>query len=87
MKNALLEDLKVRVQSCLTLASARQFKSIVFPTLSTGTLNYPPDRVAEAMLTAIHDFFREMPHSSLQHVCICCYIKDKELIKVNLYVL
>ena len=83
MGHALLEDLKVRVQSCLTLASAKQFKSIVFPTLGTGKLRYPPDRAAQTMLTAIHNFFCLMPHSSLHHVYICCYSEEDELIRVG----
>ena len=36
------------------------------------------------MFTAAEDFFKAMPDSSLQHVYICCYHNDKELIKVKL---
>ena len=84
LENHLLESLKACVQSCLTLASAKQFQSIVFPSLGTGQLRYPPERVASAMFTAAEDFFKAMPDSSLQHVYICCYHNDKELIKVKL---
>ena len=83
LESRLLERLKMCVQSCLTLASAQGFQSIVFPSLGTGVLGYPPDRVAQTMFTAVENFFKEMPHSSLQHVNICCYHKDKDLIKVN----
>ncbi|XP_070212579.1 uncharacterized protein [Littorina saxatilis] len=81
LENSLLQTLTAHVHSCLTLASANRFESIIFPSLGTGNLKYPPHRVAQTMFSAIEDFFKEMPKSSLKDVYICCHEKDIKVIQ------
>lgn len=81
-EDKLLGELRKRVQGCLIVASAKNHTSIAFPTLGTGTLNYPPEKVAHTMFKAARDFFALMPHSSLKEVNIVCFPKDAKIIKV-----
>ena len=67
-EESLLADLRDKMTACLVLASCKQYESITFPTLGTGKLKYPPDKVAETMFATAQDFFADMPHSSLQAV-------------------
>ncbi|XP_025093519.1 uncharacterized protein LOC112563610 [Pomacea canaliculata] len=81
-ENYLLSELRKRVQGCLTVASANNHESIAFPTLGTGKLLYPPEKVAHTMFNAARDFFASMPHSTLKKVTIVCFPKNTEIIKV-----
>lgn len=57
--------------------------SIGFPAIGTGTLQFPPKIVAEAMFKAIAKFGHQHPDCSVSDVVIILHKKDLEVTKVS----
>ncbi|KAL4223859.1 Appr-1'-p processing enzyme [Mactra antiquata] len=70
------------VQNCLVGANTCGCKSISFPTIGTGSSNFPPDKVADNMVRAVCDFAEEHKNSSIQHVHIVIFYADISTEKV-----
>ncbi|KAL4224929.1 Poly (ADP-ribose) polymerase [Mactra antiquata] len=71
------------VQKCLVEASHSRYGSISFPTIGTGSNNYPPDKVADNMVRAVCDFAKNNPKSSIRHVHIVIFYADISIEKVS----
>ena len=69
------EDNKLRsaVTSSLQLASEKQFSSISFPAISSGTFGFPRDRCAKILVGEAVNFLKHHPESSLTDVEFCIY--------------
>lgn len=52
-------------------------KTLAFPTLGTGSLNYPPDQVAQVMAECIKDFDQKYPQTELARITIVVYNQDR----------
>lgn len=52
-------------------------KTLAFPTLGTGSLNYPPDQVAQVMAECIEDFDKKYPQTELARITIVVYNQDR----------
>ena len=63
---------------CLELASKYLVKSIVFPTLGTGSLGYPHKDAAKAMYKGICDFEERNPNTSISCITIVVYDADSK---------
>ena len=50
--------LKETIEKCLTECEQKGARSIAFPALGAGSLNYPPQLVAEVMISAVQDYYR-----------------------------
>lgn len=65
------------LESCyhqaLSLADERKLKTIAFPNLSTGLYRYPKDEAAEIALSAIAEYFKDNPGSSLETVYLVSF--------------
>ena len=61
------------VTNCLYAAHERNYKSIAFPALGTGALDFPPDVVATEMMKMIEEFRNRYPHSTLSKIRIVIY--------------
>ncbi|KAL8607983.1 hypothetical protein ACOMHN_005538 [Nucella lapillus] len=70
------------VVKCLTEASRGHHRSIAFPVLGTGALGYPPEVVADTMLSALAQFQQTTPSTSLRQAAFVVYTTDKENLKV-----
>ena len=58
-------------------------KSIAFPAIGTGKLQYPPTEVAAAFFEAARYFEMKTPHAYLKDMTIVIYEKDEEIYKVR----
>lgn len=65
------------------MASDGGCKSISFPALGTGVLEYPPDSVARWMIEACCDYCNAAPTTSINKVNIVIYSKDQQTQKVG----
>ncbi|XP_061183685.1 protein mono-ADP-ribosyltransferase PARP14-like isoform X2 [Saccostrea echinata] len=71
--------LKDFVTNCLEEANKHPMtKTLAFPTLGTGSLEYPPDEVAEVMAECIEDFNKKYPNTELTRITIVAYNLDKK---------
>lgn len=52
-------------------------KTLAFPTLGTGSLNYPPNQVAQVMAECIKDFDQNYPQTELARITIVVYNQDR----------
>ncbi|KAH3794946.1 hypothetical protein DPMN_148488 [Dreissena polymorpha] len=59
------------VVKAMCQASQNDHKSLAIPALSCGTYGYPVDRATCAIVAAVNNFFREMPHSDLTSIYLC----------------
>lgn len=72
----ILEDF---VTKCLEEANMHKMtKTLAFPTLGTGSLNFPPDQVAQVMAECIKDFDQKYPKTELTCITIVVYSEDKK---------
>jgi O-acetyl-ADP-ribose deacetylase (regulator of RNase III) len=55
-------------RSSLRRADELKVESIAFPALATGVAAFPVDECAETMITAVREYSREHPESSVRHV-------------------
>lgn len=69
------EDLFGFMMGCLEEANNYSTKSIAFPTLGSGSLNFPADVVAERMVNCVKEFIDDNPHTTLSLVRIVIYHK------------
>ncbi|XP_062607833.1 uncharacterized protein LOC134269645 isoform X2 [Saccostrea cucullata] len=75
--NQILKDLVI---NCLDEANKHPMtKTLAFPTLGTGSLEYPPDEVAEVMAECIKDFNKKYPKTELTRITIVAYSMDQKL--------
>lgn len=64
---------------CLEEANKHKMtKTLAFPTLGTGSLNYPPDQVAQVMADCIKDFDQRYQNKKLKRIIIVVYNQDKK---------
>ena len=75
--------MKSAVKECLDEANKKGFRSIAFPTLGTGRLGYPSDKVASIMFPLIGQWLKDGHHRSIKEVQIIVYPKDTETLRVN----
>ena len=64
-------------------ANARGLSSIAFPALGTGKLQFPPDKVADAMFQAVSKFNRNVGLKTLKTVLFVVSEKDPKILEVN----
>jgi O-acetyl-ADP-ribose deacetylase (regulator of RNase III) len=57
----------------LALAQEHGFRSIAFPTISTGTYGFPVERAAQIALREIRTFFALGQGSAIEQVVIVCF--------------
>jgi O-acetyl-ADP-ribose deacetylase (regulator of RNase III) len=55
----------------LEIAEEQGFKTIAFPSISTGVYGYPIEQAARAAVVTVQDFLRE--HKSAVDVTFCCF--------------
>lgn len=65
-------------------ASEKGFKSIAFPAIGTGVLNFPPSLVAKVMFETVILFKNQYPDCSLKKVEFVIYPKDTATVEVCL---
>ena len=58
-------------------------KSIAFPAIGTGKLQYPPREVAAAFFEAARYFEMKIPHAYLKDMTIVIYEADELIFKVS----
>ena len=63
-----LQDLQDMVLRCLEEANKQGLRSIVFPSLGTGNLGFPPVESARLMFAAALDFSKRYPGGSLTEI-------------------
>ncbi|CAC5369925.1 PARP10_14_15 [Mytilus coruscus] len=64
------------VYNCLSEAEKYQLTSVAFPSLGTGNLKYPPDRVASIMFETVNRYAMSTNLGSLQNVIFVIYSQD-----------
>ncbi|CAG2248584.1 PARP10_14_15 [Mytilus edulis] len=64
------------MMSSLQTADKKGFRSIAFPAMGTGKLNYPRDLVAKHMYKCVDDFSSKNPKSTIAEVFFVLYHKD-----------
>jgi len=64
------EDAKLRTayRAALTVADAQRYRSVAFPSLSTGIFGFPVERAAPIALGAVREFWNERGDTSVDHV-------------------
>lgn len=72
------EDKKLAetVRGSLRVAEELELVSIAFPAISTGIYNFPKDRAAKVIYTAIGDYFKRNPESGIKQVRITLFDED-----------
>lgn len=73
------------VLQCMMAASEKRFKSIAFPAIGTGVLNFPPSVVAKVMFETVTLYKNQYPDCSLKTVEFVIYPKDTATVEVCLY--
>ncbi|XP_070211847.1 protein mono-ADP-ribosyltransferase PARP14-like [Littorina saxatilis] len=73
--------MKSAVKGCLDEASKKKQKSIAFPSLGTGRLGYPSDKVASIMQSAISQWFSDNHRTTLKEAQIIVFPKDTETLQ------
>ena len=68
------------VKSCLKLASAKNIKSIAFPSISSGGNNFPKQTAAQCILQSIRAFFEAGSVASVNSITFVLF--DQESIDV-----
>lgn len=58
----------------LEVATAHGFRSIAFPSISTGVYGYPKEQAAHIAVQTVRDFVSR--DTSMQEVIFCCYSED-----------
>ncbi|CAC5392514.1 Protein mono-ADP-ribosyltransferase PARP15 [Mytilus coruscus] len=64
------------IMNCLHTADKKGFRSIAFPAMGTGNLNYPRDLVAKHMYKCVDDFSSKNPKSTITEVFFVLYHRD-----------
>ncbi|KAK3588302.1 hypothetical protein CHS0354_014394 [Potamilus streckersoni] len=78
-----IETVKDLMNECLTMANVDKYESIAFPVFGTGTLDYPPDKIAQAMYDVARRFALENPESgtTLKEISIIMFPENSNVIK------
>ena len=63
-----LQKLQLACYNALRIATDLNLKSIAIPGLGSGLFRIPKDRCATTLFSAVEDFFRKVPVSSLTHI-------------------
>lgn len=58
-------------RSCLTLASQNGFKTVDFPSISTGVYHFPLDKAAKIAIGTISEYLKD--HSEIERVRMVCF--------------
>lgn len=66
---------------CLDTTEKKQLTSIAFPSLGTGNLGYPVDKVAKQMFSCVENFSKS--NSDIKEVLLVVYEKDHKSIQVS----
>lgn len=72
------------VYNCLCEAEKNQLSSVAFPSLGTGNLTYPPDRVASIMFETVNRYALSTNLGSLKHVVFVIYSMDAKSLQVRI---
>jgi O-acetyl-ADP-ribose deacetylase (regulator of RNase III) len=67
------DKLAAAVRGSLALADELSLESIAFPAISTGIFGFPKSRAASVILTAIREYFADLPGSGLKQVRLTLY--------------
>jgi O-acetyl-ADP-ribose deacetylase (regulator of RNase III) len=68
--------LKKAINSVLTLASEREFRSISMPAVSAGIFGFPKDRCAKILVRETAAFLKNDPATSLELVEFCIFDQE-----------
>ncbi|KAL3863404.1 hypothetical protein ACJMK2_005161 [Sinanodonta woodiana] len=81
-KNA-IKSVKTMMNECLAMANEDKYESIVFPVFGTGSLNYPPDKVAPAMYDVVTKFALNsaLRGTTLKEISIILFPENSKVIK------
>jgi O-acetyl-ADP-ribose deacetylase (regulator of RNase III) len=79
--------LETFVTECLNIASKSGHASIAFPSLGTGKLRYPVDKVAQQMFSCVDAFSSSTTKSSVKQVLFVIYNRDHNILQVGIYLL
>ena len=63
-------------------AHEKKYKSIAFPALGTGVLDFPPDCVATVMIEEVNQFRKQYPKTYLSEIRIVIY-RDEDIYMVR----
>lgn len=61
---------------CMTESQERNYTSVAFPAMGTGTLGFPSDVVAKEMFAVVYKFSQDYPQSTINDVRVIVYDKD-----------
>ena len=72
------------VTECLNIASKDGHASIAFPSLGTGKLRYPVDKVAQQMFSCVEAFSSSTTKSPVKQVLFVIYDRDHNILQVGI---
>ncbi|XP_052100378.1 uncharacterized protein LOC127734517 [Mytilus californianus] len=64
------------VSGCLIKAHRKSYRSIAFPVLGAGALDFPPDVVASMMKKVVEDFGKKNEHTTIEEVRVVVFKDD-----------
>jgi O-acetyl-ADP-ribose deacetylase len=70
------EKLSNAINSCLELATQKEFKSISIPAISSGIFGYPKDRCTKILVNETINYFTQMQNSNINTVEFCLLDND-----------
>jgi O-acetyl-ADP-ribose deacetylase (regulator of RNase III) len=72
------EDAKLAaaVAGSLRVADRLGLASLSLPAISTGIFGFPKDRAARVILSAIHQYFADIPNANVNLVRLCLYDEE-----------
>ena len=71
------------MNSSLSMATADGLKSIAFPSIGTGNLQFPRALVAQTMFDEVKAFSRASPQTSITTVLFVIHERDVETLNVS----
>ncbi|KAK3589891.1 hypothetical protein CHS0354_015917 [Potamilus streckersoni] len=82
-----IELMKTFVLNCLKQADQSGLKSMAFPALGTGNLQFPADEVGKLMVRCIESFGKKTPNTSLKDISLVVYPSDLKIFQAFTVVL
>lgn len=79
----LSQTLTAIIGQCLEKAERLKVKSVSFPAIGTGALNYPKELVSRVLLTAVQSYSRKKTPLHLGEVFIVVHPKDSRTENVS----
>ncbi|CAC5420245.1 DTX [Mytilus coruscus] len=64
------------ISGCLIKAHRKSYRSIAFPVLGAGALDFPPDVVASMMKKVVEDFGKRNEHTTIEEVRVVVFKDD-----------